>query len=79
MIHRIHYYYSKKEHRISRKERKAIHLYNIYCFGYVLGADSKYMLWPGKRKPSEMKKKYYKDSVTKKRKVYPWWEGIEGD
>jgi len=27
-------------------EKKAIKLYNIYCFGYPLGADSKVMLWP---------------------------------
>ena len=28
------------------QEKKAIKLYNIYCFGYSLGADSKAMLWP---------------------------------
>ena len=29
-----------------RQERLAIRLYNVYCFGYPLGADSKEMLWP---------------------------------
>jgi hypothetical protein len=65
-IFRLHYFYSKKEHRISRKERKAIHLYNIYSFEYVLGADSKNMLWPKDGKPSEMKDKFYKDEETGK-------------
>jgi len=29
-----------------RKGRLAIRLYNVYCFGYPLGVDSKEMLWP---------------------------------
>jgi hypothetical protein len=29
-----------------RKRRLAIRLYNVYCFGYPLGVDSKEMLWP---------------------------------
>jgi hypothetical protein len=28
------------------EEQLAIKLYNIYCFGYALGVDSKEMLWP---------------------------------
>lgn len=33
--------------RLSRRQtRLAIKLYNIYCFGYPLGVDSKEMLWP---------------------------------
>jgi hypothetical protein len=29
-----------------RHERLAIRLYNVYCFGYPLGVDSREMLWP---------------------------------
>ena len=92
MIHRIHYYYSVKEHKIVPIERKAIRLYNIYSFYYVLGADSKYMLWQNESKqnkqnkkqkkdfkPSEMKEKYYYDEKLRKNIMYPWWESIKGD
>jgi hypothetical protein len=29
-----------------RIDEKATRLYNVYCFGYPLGVDSKEMLWP---------------------------------
>jgi hypothetical protein len=29
-----------------RTDRKAIRLYNVYCFGYPLGSESREMLWP---------------------------------
>ena len=29
-----------------RQKRIATRLYNVYCFGYPLGSDSKEMLWP---------------------------------
>jgi hypothetical protein len=73
-ISRIHYYYSKKAHRITLKERKAIHLYNVYSFGYELGADSKYMLWPEGDKPVEMKPEIGKDG-----EIPEWWKDIVGD
>jgi hypothetical protein len=39
-------YYIPLRHISKRQERLAIRLYNVYCFGYPLGADSKEMLWP---------------------------------
>ena len=39
-------YYMPLRYLSKRQERLAIKLYNVYSFGYVLGADSKDMLWP---------------------------------
>jgi hypothetical protein len=39
-------YYLLLRHLSKRQEDLAIKLYNIYCFGYPLGADSSEMLWP---------------------------------
>jgi hypothetical protein len=39
-------YYIPLRYISSRQERLAIRLYNVYCFGYALGVDSKEMLWP---------------------------------
>jgi hypothetical protein len=39
-------YYILLRHLSKRKTRLAIRLYNVYCFGYPLGVDSKEMLWP---------------------------------
>jgi hypothetical protein len=39
-------YYIPLRNISKRQVRLAIRLYNIYCFGYPLGADSKEMLWP---------------------------------
>jgi hypothetical protein len=39
-------YYVLLRNISKRQERLATKLYNIYCFGYPLGADSKEMLWP---------------------------------
>ena len=39
-------YYIPLRHISNRQERLAIRLYNVYCFGYPLGVDSKEMLWP---------------------------------
>jgi hypothetical protein len=39
-------YYIPLRYISKRQERLAIRLYNVYCFGYPLGVDSKEMLWP---------------------------------
>ncbi len=39
-------YYMPLRYLGERQERLAIKLYNVYSFGYPLGADSKDMLWP---------------------------------
>jgi len=39
-------YYIPLRHISKRQEDPAIKLYNIYCFGYPLGAESSEMLWP---------------------------------
>jgi hypothetical protein len=39
-------YYIPLRYISRRQERLAIKLYNVYCFGYPLGSDSKEMLWP---------------------------------
>lgn len=39
-------YYISLRYISNRQERLATKLYNVYCFGYPLGADSKEMLWP---------------------------------
>lgn len=39
-------YYVPLRYISERHERLAIRLYNIYCFGYPAGTDSKEMLWP---------------------------------
>lgn len=39
-------YYLPKRPISERKIKKAVKLYNIYCFGYPLGIESKEMLWP---------------------------------
>ncbi len=39
-------YYFPLRYISKRHERLATRLYNVYCFGYPLGADSKEMLWP---------------------------------
>lgn len=39
-------YYIPLRYISKRQERLAIKLYNVYCFGYPLGVDSKEMLWP---------------------------------
>lgn len=39
-------YYMPLRYLTERRERLAIKLYNVYSFGYPLGADSKDMLWP---------------------------------
>jgi len=39
-------YYIPLRYISNRQERLAVRLYNIYCFGYPLGVDSKEMLWP---------------------------------
>ncbi len=39
-------YYILLRHISERQERLATRLYNVYCFGYPLGADRKEMLWP---------------------------------
>ncbi len=39
-------YYIPLRYISKRQERLAIRLYNVYCFGYPLGIDSKEMLWP---------------------------------
>lgn len=39
-------YYIPLRYISKRQERLATRLYNVYCFGYPLGADSKEMLWP---------------------------------
>lgn len=39
-------YYIPLRYISKRQERLAIKLYNVYSFGYPLGADSKEMLWP---------------------------------
>lgn len=45
MIIRIGNYYSAIQRKNSLKVIKAIRLYNIYSFGYPIGADHKKMLW----------------------------------
>lgn len=39
-------YYIPLRYISARQVRKAIKLYNVYCFGYPLGVDSKELLWP---------------------------------
>lgn len=39
-------YYMPLRYITPRHQRLAIRLYNVYSFGYALGADSKEMLWP---------------------------------
>ncbi|GAG95968.1 unnamed protein product, partial [marine sediment metagenome] len=39
-------YYIPLRYVSKRQERLAVRLYNVYCFGYPLGVDSKEMLWP---------------------------------
>ncbi|MEW6715803.1 MAG: hypothetical protein AB1306_12060 [Nitrospirota bacterium] len=39
-------YYIPLRYISSRQERLAVKLYNVYCFSYPLGVDSKEMLWP---------------------------------
>ncbi|MFH1738491.1 MAG: hypothetical protein ABIH23_05745 [bacterium] len=39
-------YYVPLRYISERHERLAIRLYNVYCFGYPAGTDSKEMLWP---------------------------------
>ncbi len=39
-------YYIPLRNISARQEQRAIKLYNIYCFSYPLGVDSKEMLWP---------------------------------
>lgn len=39
-------YYIPLRYITKRQDRLATRLYNLYCFGYPLGADSKEMLWP---------------------------------
>ncbi|MFC1493333.1 hypothetical protein ACFL6O_05175 [candidate division KSB1 bacterium] len=39
-------YYIPLRYLSERQERLGIRLYNVYSFGYPLGADSKEMLWP---------------------------------
>lgn len=39
-------YYIPLRYISKRQECLAIRLYNVYCFGYPLGVDSKEMLWP---------------------------------
>ena len=39
-------YYIPLRYISKRQERLAVRLYNVYCFGYPLGVDSKEMLWP---------------------------------
>lgn len=39
-------YYIPLRYISKRQEKLAIKLYNVYCFGYPLGVDSKEMLWP---------------------------------
>jgi hypothetical protein len=39
-------YYVPLRYISERHERLAIRLYNVYCFGYSAGSDSKEMLWP---------------------------------
>jgi len=39
-------YYVLLRHLSKRQEYLATKLYNIYCFGYPLGVDSRQMLWP---------------------------------
>lgn len=48
-------YYIPLRYISKRQEHLAIRLYNVYCFGYPLGVDSKEMLWP-KDFPDENKK-----------------------
>ena len=39
-------YYIPLRYISKRQERLAVRLYNVYCFGYPLGVDSREMLWP---------------------------------
>lgn len=39
-------YYIPLRYISKRQNRLATRLYNVYCFGYPLGVDSKEMLWP---------------------------------
>lgn len=39
-------YYIPLRYISARQEQRAIKLYNIYCFSYPLGVDSREMLWP---------------------------------
>jgi len=39
-------YYIPLRYISKRQERLTVRLYNVYCFGYPLGVDSKEMLWP---------------------------------
>jgi len=39
-------YYIPLRRITQRQDRLATRLYNVYCFGYPLGVDSKEMLWP---------------------------------
>jgi hypothetical protein len=39
-------YYMMLRRLSKRHDRLATRLYNVYCFGYPLGADSREMLWP---------------------------------
>lgn len=39
-------YYFPLRMKSERHRRLAVKLYNIYCFGYPVGVDSKEMLWP---------------------------------
>lgn len=39
-------YYIPLRYISARHNRLAMRLYNVYCYGYPLGADSKEMLWP---------------------------------
>jgi hypothetical protein len=39
-------YYTMLRYLSKRHDRLATKLYNVYCFGYALGVDSREMLWP---------------------------------
>lgn len=39
-------YYILLRYISPRQQHLAIKLYNVYCFNYPLGVDSKEMLWP---------------------------------
>jgi hypothetical protein len=46
-------YYMILRHITPAQGKRAIKLYNAYCFGYPLAADAKDMLWPEELSPPE--------------------------
>ena len=57
-------YYMPLRHVSKRQERLATKLYNVYCFGYPLGVDSREMLWPEDFSDEDQKQKSAQLHIT---------------